>query len=58
MPVLLLWGSEDEFAPVAAAKRFEREIPGAALVVVEGAGHFVFDEQPQRCADEVVGLPR
>jgi len=23
------------------------------MVVLEGAGHFVFDEQPQRCADEV-----
>jgi pimeloyl-ACP methyl ester carboxylesterase len=22
--------------------------------VVEGAGHFVFDEQPQRCATEIV----
>jgi haloalkane dehalogenase len=54
VPTLLLWGAEDEFAPVAGARRFEREIPGSVLVTVEGAGHFVFDEQPQRCADEVV----
>jgi haloalkane dehalogenase len=55
-PTLLLWGAEDEFAPVAAGRRFEREIPGSVLVVVEGAGHFVFDQHPQRCADEVVGF--
>ena len=53
VPTLLLWGEHDQFAPLAGARRFEREIPGARLVVVE-AGHFVFDEQPQRCADEVL----
>ncbi|MGH2985376.1 MAG: alpha/beta fold hydrolase [Solirubrobacterales bacterium] len=56
VPTLLLWGAEDEFAPVAGGRRFEREIPGSVLVVVEDAGHFVFDEQPQRCADEVVAF--
>jgi haloalkane dehalogenase len=56
VPTLLLWGAEDEFAPLAAAQRFEREIPGSRLVAVEGAGHFVFDQQPQRCVDEVVGF--
>ena len=52
-PVLLLWGEADEFAPLAGARRFEREIPGARLVVVEGAGHFVIDEHAERCAAEV-----
>ena len=56
VPTLLLWGEDDQFAPVAAAKRFEREIPSSRLVVVEGAGHFVFDEQPERCVREVVGF--
>ena len=56
VPTLLLWGAEDEFAPVAGGRRFEREIPGSVLVVVEGAGHFVFDEQPQRCSDEITAF--
>jgi haloalkane dehalogenase len=51
VPVLLLWGEGDEFAPVAGAHRFQRELPDTELVVIEGAGHFVWDEQPQRCAD-------
>ena len=44
-PTLLLWGADDPFAPLAGAKRFEREIPGAKLVAIEGGGHFVFDER-------------
>jgi len=56
VPTLLLWGEEDPFASLAAARRFEREIPGAMLVVIEGAGHFVYDEEPERCAREVVAF--
>jgi haloalkane dehalogenase len=56
VPTLLLWGADDEFAPLAGAKRFEREIPGSALVAVEGAGHFVYEQQPQRCVDEVLSF--
>ena len=48
--VLLLWGESDEFAPLAGAHRFERELPDTELVVIEGGGHFVWDEQPERCA--------
>ena len=50
VPVLLLWGESDEFAPLASAHRFQRELPDTELVVIEGAGHFVWDEQPERCA--------
>jgi haloalkane dehalogenase len=50
VPVLLLWGERDEFAPVAGAHRFQRELADTELVVIEGAGHFVWDEQPERCA--------
>ena len=50
VPVLLVWGENDEFAPLAGAHRFERELPDTELVVFEGAGHFVWDELPERCA--------
>jgi haloalkane dehalogenase len=56
VPTLLVWGVDDEFAPIGAAHRFEREIPGARLVAIEGAGHFVFDQEPERCAREVVAF--
>ena len=50
VPVLLVWGEADEFAPLAGAHRFERELPSTELVVVEGARHFVWDEAPAECA--------
>jgi haloalkane dehalogenase len=53
VPTLILWGQNDLFAPVAGAYRFKREIPGAKLVVLEGAGHFVYADEPSRCAREV-----
>lgn len=53
VPVLLLWGETDPFAFVSSAHRFKRDIPGAELVMVEGAGHFVIDDEPERCAREI-----
>jgi haloalkane dehalogenase len=53
VPTLLVWGAEDQFAPISGAKRFEREIPGARLAAFEGVGHFVFDQEPERTTREV-----
>jgi haloalkane dehalogenase len=50
VPVLLVWGADDEFAPVAGAHRFERELADTELVVVEGTRHFVWDDAPDQCA--------
>lgn len=43
-PVLLFWGENDTATPLADAKRMERLIPDAGLVVAAGAGHFSFLE--------------
>jgi haloalkane dehalogenase len=56
VPTLVLWGEKDDYAPVDSAHRFDREIPHARLVVVEGAGHFVWEDDPERCAREVVAF--
>jgi haloalkane dehalogenase len=56
VPTLLLWGEDDPFAPVAGAERFQREIPGAELAVVEGTGHFVVDEAPERYGELLAGF--
>ncbi len=52
-PTLLVWGADDQFAPLAGAHRFEREIPGARLAAFEGAGHFVFDQEGERTTREI-----
>jgi haloalkane dehalogenase len=56
VPALLLWGEDDEFAPVAGAHRFQRELPATELVVVEGARHFVWEDAPQECAAALTGF--
>jgi haloalkane dehalogenase len=56
VPALILWGENDPFAPIAGAHRFRKELPGAELVVVEGAGHFVYADAPERCAREVTAF--
>jgi len=56
VPTLILWGENDDYAPVAGAYRFGKEIPGAKLVIVEGAGHFVWEDDPERCAREVIAF--
>jgi haloalkane dehalogenase len=56
VPMLALWGGDDAFAPVAGAYRFQKEVPGAEVVVVEGAGHFVYADAPERCAREIVSF--
>jgi haloalkane dehalogenase len=55
-PTLLLWGEEDAFSPVAGGHRFEREIPGSELVVVPGAGHFVWEDAPKPTTERLVAF--
>ena len=50
VPVLLVWGESDDFAPVAGAHRFERELADTELVIVDGARHFVWEDAPEECA--------
>lgn len=50
VPTLLVWGSEDTDTPLAAAREMERLIPDAGLVVLEGAGHYSYLDQPDRFA--------
>ncbi len=48
VPTLLVWGSEDSDTPLSAAREMERLIPDAGLVVLEGAGHYSYLDQPSR----------
>lgn len=48
VPALIVWGAEDRFAGVRMAHRFHEEIDGSELLVIEGAGHFVWEDEPER----------
>ena len=54
VPALILWGQGDEYIPVDYASRFAREIAGSKLVLLDGVRHFLFEDEPERCAREVL----
>ena len=47
-PTLLLWGDLDQETPVWMGRRMERDIPDAALILLEGGSHFAYLEQLDR----------
>src|SRR4051812_2186336 len=53
VPAKIVWGAKDEFAPIAGAYRFLRELPDAELVVLDDAGHFLMEDEPDRVAREI-----
>ena len=56
VPALIVWGAKDEFAPVGGAHRFHKQIPGARLVVLDDAGHYVMEDAPEQVGGELEGF--
>ncbi len=52
-PVLILWGQEDTWLPVATSERIAASIPGAQRVVLPEAGHFCMEDQPEAVAQQL-----
>lgn len=48
--VLLLWGENDDAAPLYQAVRMEKGIKNAALVTIDNAGHYAFLDRPSHFA--------
>lgn len=53
VPTLLIYGDNDERAPMRVANELHAVVPGSRLVVLEGAGHVCNVELPERFNDEV-----
>ena len=56
VPTLVIWGENEEYTPSVGAERFGREIPHAEIVLVDNAGHFLWDDEPEACSREVVAF--
>jgi pimeloyl-ACP methyl ester carboxylesterase len=61
VPVMIMWGAEDNLIPVSSARWFAEAIPGSKLVVYPKVGHIPMEEMPERSAADVKawldGLP-
>ncbi len=55
VPTLIMWGEKDAWVPLEHAELFKKDIKGAELVVIKGAGHVPMEEDPDassKAADE------
>ncbi|HVP28822.1 MAG TPA: alpha/beta hydrolase [Myxococcota bacterium] len=52
-PVLLVHGRDDDIIPLRAAQSLQRSIAGSRLAVIDGAGHFAMQDQPERFVEVV-----
>jgi pimeloyl-ACP methyl ester carboxylesterase len=52
-PTLVVWGSEDQIVPIDCGRQYAELMPNANLEVVDGAGHAVELEEPERLAQMV-----
>lgn len=53
IPVLILWGAEDNLIPVSAARWFHKALPGSTLIIYPRIGHLPMEETPDRSAADL-----
>ena len=49
MPVLIVWGGDDQITPLSQGEKMHALIPQSQLVVIPGCGHLA----PDQCATEI-----
>ena len=55
-PTVIIWGENDRFVPLAAAHRFNQEIPNSRLHTLPSVGHFLWEEAPEQTVPLVRGF--
>jgi len=58
LPTLIICGSADMLTPRFESKRIARLIPGARMVMIEGAGHTIMLERPDELEEVLVDFSR
>lgn len=47
IPVLLVWGTKDAAVDLASAEKLWRNFRSGQIVLIDGAGHLPYEEQPE-----------
>ena len=50
VPALIIWGRQDPFLPAGWAERFHQDLKGSTLSILDDAGHFAPEDQPEQVA--------
>lgn len=53
VPVMIMWGAEDNLIPVSSARWFAQAMPQAKLVIYPNVGHIPMEEIPDKSANDV-----
>lgn len=56
LPVLMVWGAEDELTVLEEARQVAATLPDAELVVLDGIGHIPMEESPDELAELMRGF--
>jgi len=54
VPVLVIWGADDEVVPLKVGQQFKRDIPDAELIILPHCGHIPLEEEPQATRQAIV----
>lgn len=55
-PVSVIWGDRDPYIPFSTALELADRIPGAELIRLRGADHYVMEERPLEVTEALLGL--
>ncbi|MFI5274593.1 MAG: alpha/beta fold hydrolase [Ktedonobacterales bacterium] len=56
VPLQLIWGENDTITPRELGLRLHRDVPGARLDIVPGAGHLILDDAPEAVGKLIAGF--
>jgi pimeloyl-ACP methyl ester carboxylesterase len=53
VPTLIIWGADDKRKPMEEATQLDSMLETSRLIILEKAGHYVHEEQPQQAANAI-----
>ena len=56
IPVLIMWGANDNWINVKHSRNFERDIPNSEVVIYENVGHVPMEEIPEKSAADLISF--
>lgn len=56
IPVLVMWGEEDNWISVNQSQLFEKDIPNSRVIIYDKVGHVPMEEIPEKTAKDLISF--